>query len=99
MFSMSHRLKKPNISPVQAKERMRMRSNQTGMEEVSLKWNRSVSIYGAFGKNSSQTAISSASIVFDRPNFRHSTIRLAMAQGTNARKRFQFRNRNTLVSV
>lgn len=51
--------------PVHAKESITIKSNQMGIEDLNRRWNKSVSIYGALGKNKSHdTIINKISILF-----------------------------------
>src|SRR5262245_6001279 len=88
----------PNVKPVHAKARIIPRSNQMGALPLKRRWNKSVRMYGAFGKNNNQTANSdnSASLLFR--SFEFIIISELTAHGIKARNKFQFRKRKKNVS-
>ena len=66
-------------------------SYQRGTDGLSPTWMKSVSMYGAFGKNNSQSR-SSAITIASMPRRARANAAAAQMSGIQARKRFQFRN-------
>jgi hypothetical protein len=62
-------------------------------------WNKSVRIYGPFGKNSSQASSKIIIAVFLCLVSGCKTARLLKTHGTKARNKFQFRNKKACLPV
>lgn len=93
IFSKSHKLKKPKRSPVHANESTNTKSNQIGVVEWSFKWNKSVRIYGALGKNNihvQATTINKSDCTRTVGLIIRNDVNI---HGINARNKFQFKNR------
>jgi hypothetical protein len=85
---------KPIINPTNAEENTMEPSNQTGLILLRERWTRSVIIYGAFGRNRSQSPNRTSLMVNEEFGRSFTYLRAnEKTSGRPARNRFHIRNR------
>jgi hypothetical protein len=98
-LSICQRLNRPYRRPVHAYESISTRSYHMGIPLWALVWNKSVRIYGAFGKNRSHNIIEMETNTLFSLNLGFITNNMEMPHGNMAKRRFQFKKKKVLLWV